>query len=113
MSEKLFKIISKVMNVNYENITDESNPSTIPSWTSFNVYAVSLVAIPTGALYPLIFSPTKLSLLKYLSSNFMFGIICFKYTNPFGKSLDKEKEKETILRAKSERKIVKIFFVTL
>ena len=35
MSEKLFKIISKVMNVNYENITDESNPSTIPSWTSF------------------------------------------------------------------------------
>ena len=40
MSEKLFKIISKVMNVNYENITDESNPSTIPSWTSFNGYVL-------------------------------------------------------------------------
>ena len=36
MSEKLFKIISKVMNVNYETITDESNPSTLSSWTSFN-----------------------------------------------------------------------------
>ena len=40
MSEKLFKIISKVMNVNYENITDESNPSTISSWTSFNGYVL-------------------------------------------------------------------------
>ena len=40
MSEKLFKIISKVMNVNYENINDESNPLTIPSWTSFNGYVL-------------------------------------------------------------------------
>ena len=40
MSEKLFKIISKVMNVNYKDITDESNPSTISSWTSFNGYVL-------------------------------------------------------------------------
>ena len=40
MSTKLFKIISKVMNVNYENINDESNPSTISSWTSFNGYVL-------------------------------------------------------------------------
>ena len=40
MSEKLFKIISKVMNINYENINNESNPLTISSWTSFNGYVL-------------------------------------------------------------------------
>ena len=40
MSEKLYKIISKVMNVNLENICDESNPSTISNWTSFNGYVL-------------------------------------------------------------------------
>ena len=40
MSEKLFKIISKVMNVSFEDINDESNPSTISSWTSFNGYVL-------------------------------------------------------------------------
>jgi acyl carrier protein len=40
MSKKLYKIISKVMNVNLENISDESNPSTISNWTSFNGYVL-------------------------------------------------------------------------
>ncbi len=40
MSEKLYKIISKVMNVNLENISDESTPSTISNWTSFNGYVL-------------------------------------------------------------------------
>ena len=40
MSKKLYKIIAKVMNVNLENITDESNPSTISNWTSFNGYVL-------------------------------------------------------------------------
>ncbi len=40
MAEKLFQIISKVMNVPIEEINDESNPSTISNWTSFNVYVL-------------------------------------------------------------------------
>ncbi len=40
MSKKLYKIISKVMNINLENISDESNPSTISNWTSFNGYVL-------------------------------------------------------------------------
>ncbi len=40
MSKKLYKIIAKVMNVDLENITDESNPSTISNWTSFNGYVL-------------------------------------------------------------------------
>ena len=40
MSKKLYEIISKVMNVNLENISDESNPSTISNWTSFNGYVL-------------------------------------------------------------------------
>ena len=40
MSEKLFKIISKVMNVDFKDVNDESNPSTISSWTSFNGYVL-------------------------------------------------------------------------
>jgi len=40
MSEKLYKIISKALNVNIEEITDESSPSTISNWTSFNGYVL-------------------------------------------------------------------------
>lgn len=40
MTEKLFQIISKVMNVPIEEIDDESSPSTISSWTSFNGYVL-------------------------------------------------------------------------
>ena len=40
MSEKLYKIISKVMNVNIEEISDESSPTTISNWTSFNGYVL-------------------------------------------------------------------------
>ncbi len=40
MAEKLFQIISKVMNVPIEEINDESNPSTISNWTSFNGYVL-------------------------------------------------------------------------
>ena len=40
MSEKLYKIISKVMNVNIEKINDESSPSNILNWTSFIGYVL-------------------------------------------------------------------------
>ncbi len=40
MSEKLFKIISKVMNVDFKDLNDESSPSTISNWTSFNGYVL-------------------------------------------------------------------------
>ena len=40
MSEKLYKIISKVMNTNIEEINDESSPSSISNWTSFNGYVL-------------------------------------------------------------------------
>ena len=40
MSEKLFKIISKVMNIDFKEVNNESNPSTISNWTSFNGYVL-------------------------------------------------------------------------
>jgi len=40
MSEKLYKIISKVMNTNIKEINDESSPSSISNWTSFNGYVL-------------------------------------------------------------------------
>lgn len=40
MSEKLYKIISKVFNVNIEKINDESSPLTLSNWTSFNGYVL-------------------------------------------------------------------------
>ena len=40
MSEKLYKIISKVMNIDIEEINDESSPSTISNWTSFIGYVL-------------------------------------------------------------------------
>tara|TARA_B110001454_G_scaffold64731_1_gene62871 strand:- start:905 stop:1144 length:240 start_codon:yes stop_codon:yes gene_type:complete len=38
MSEKLYKIIAKVMDITTNEITDNSSPETIPSWDSFNSY---------------------------------------------------------------------------
>lgn len=40
MSKKLFQIISKVMNVSIDEINDQSSPTTIPKWTSFNGYVL-------------------------------------------------------------------------
>ena len=40
MHEKLYKVISKVLHVNIEEINDESSPSTISNWTSFNGYVL-------------------------------------------------------------------------
>jgi len=40
MSEKLYKIISKVLNVSINEINDESNPTTLSNWTSFNGYVL-------------------------------------------------------------------------
>jgi len=47
MSKKLYEIIAKVMNINIDEINDESNPTTIPNWTSFNGY-VLLDALETN-----------------------------------------------------------------
>ena len=38
MSEKLYSIIAKVMDIPIDEITDNSSPETIPSWDSFNSY---------------------------------------------------------------------------
>ena len=38
MSEKLYGIIAKVMDIPINEITDNSSPETIPSWDSFNSY---------------------------------------------------------------------------
>ena len=38
MSNKLYSIISKVMDVPESEINDESNPETIESWDSLNLY---------------------------------------------------------------------------
>jgi len=40
MAEKLYKIISKVMNINIEEINDQSSPTSISNWTSFNGYVL-------------------------------------------------------------------------
>jgi acyl carrier protein len=40
MSEKLYKIIAKVMDISILEITDESSPETIPNWDSFNSYVL-------------------------------------------------------------------------
>jgi len=36
MSEKLYQIVSKVLNVDISKINDETSPETIESWDSFN-----------------------------------------------------------------------------
>jgi len=38
MSEKLYGIIAKVMDISINEINDNSSPETIPSWDSFNSY---------------------------------------------------------------------------
>lgn len=40
MAEKLYNIISKVLNVPVSEINDESTPESIESWTSFNGYVL-------------------------------------------------------------------------
>jgi len=40
MSEKLFSLLSKVLNVPLEQINDDSSPQTISTWTSFNGYVM-------------------------------------------------------------------------
>ena len=40
MSEKLYEIISRIMNISVSEITDESNQESIESWDSFNVYVM-------------------------------------------------------------------------
>ena len=38
MSEKLYGIIARVMDVSITEVNDNSSPETIPSWDSFNSY---------------------------------------------------------------------------
>ena len=38
MSEKLYGIIARVMDIQITEINDNSSPETIPSWDSFNSY---------------------------------------------------------------------------
>jgi len=40
MTEKLYNLISKVLNVPTSEINDESTPESIESWTSFNGYVL-------------------------------------------------------------------------
>lgn len=47
MSEKLYQIISKVMNIEMDQINDDSSPATVSNWTSFNGY-VLLDALETN-----------------------------------------------------------------
>ena len=40
MTEKLYNLIAKVLNVPVNEINDESTPESIESWTSFNGYVL-------------------------------------------------------------------------
>ena len=40
MTDKLYEIVSRVMNVPTSEITDESSPETIESWDSFSGYVL-------------------------------------------------------------------------
>ena len=40
MTEKLFKIISKVFNVDSSKINDETGPENLDEWDSFNFYVL-------------------------------------------------------------------------
>ena len=40
MSQKLYEIISKVMNTPISEITNESSPESIESWDSFTLYVL-------------------------------------------------------------------------
>lgn len=40
MSQRLYSLIAKVMNVSVSQVNDESGPSSIDSWTSFKGYVL-------------------------------------------------------------------------
>ena len=40
MSEKLYRIVSKVFNVDYSKIDDETSPENLEEWDSFNFYVL-------------------------------------------------------------------------
>ena len=40
MSQKLYSLLSKVLNIPIEQLSDDSGPETISSWTSFNGYVM-------------------------------------------------------------------------
>ena len=40
MSKRLYELISKVMNVPADSITDNSGPDSVESWTSFKGYVL-------------------------------------------------------------------------
>ena len=40
MSEKLYRIVSKVFNVNNSKIDDETSPENLEEWDSFNFYVL-------------------------------------------------------------------------
>ena len=40
MSNKLYSIIAKIMDVSESDVTDESGPETIANWTSFNSFVL-------------------------------------------------------------------------
>ena len=40
MSQKLYSLLSKVLNVSIDQLSDDSGPENISSWTSFNGYVM-------------------------------------------------------------------------
>ena len=40
MSKTLFQIVSEVMNIPIEKISDHSGPESIPEWDSFNMFVL-------------------------------------------------------------------------
>ncbi len=40
MSDRLYKLIARVMDIPITEINDNSSPETIPSWDSFNSYVL-------------------------------------------------------------------------
>ena len=40
MTNKLYAIIARIMDISESDITDESGPETIANWTSFNSYVL-------------------------------------------------------------------------
>ena len=40
MTKTLFEIVSRVMNISIEKISDSSGPDSIPEWDSFNMFVL-------------------------------------------------------------------------
>ena len=40
MSDKLYSLIAKIMNIPVKQVNEQSGPESIPSWTSFNRYVL-------------------------------------------------------------------------